>query len=200
MTDLGPWEPASIAETAALFRGCGVPWWVAGGYAIELAAGRPLRAHGDIDVLVLRRDQLTVQRVLAGWDWQAADPPGQLRPWQPEERLPPDVHDIWCRPGPGRPWRIQVMLDESEGSAWVSRHDARVRRPVASLGRVTADGVPYLVPEVQLFYKAHAARPKDEADLAAILPLLSSAQRQWLGTALALAYGPAHPWRARLRG
>lgn len=47
MTDPGPWEPASVAETAALFRGCGVPWWVAGGHAIELACGpaHPWRAR-----------------------------------------------------------------------------------------------------------------------------------------------------------
>jgi hypothetical protein len=89
VTPWGVWDPAGPAEVAALFRDAGAPWWIAGGYAIELAVGRPVRAHGDIDVLVLRRDQLMVQRALAGWDWQAADPPGTLRPWRPGEQ-PPD--------------------------------------------------------------------------------------------------------------
>jgi hypothetical protein len=198
LTPWGVWEPASPAEVAQLFAGCGAPWWIAGGYAIELAAGKVVRQHGDIDVLLLRRDQLAVQRALPGWEWMAADPPGRLRRWQPAEQLPASVHDIWCRPGPGEPWRIQVMLDASSGAEWVSRRDQRVRRPIASLGRMTADGIPYLAPEIQLFYKARAPRPKDQADLAAVLPVLDSAQRRWLTEALRLGYGPSHPWLSRL--
>jgi hypothetical protein len=198
LTPWGPWEPVSPAEAAQFFRGCRAPWWIAGGYAIELAAGRPLREHEDVDVLLLRRDQVVIQQLLPGWEWHAADPPGTLRPWRPGEQLPAGVHDIWCRPGPDEPWRIQFMLDESAGEDWVSRRDQRIRRPIASLGCRTADGIPYLVPEIQLFYKARGRRPKDEADFAAIAPLLSSAQRQWLSDALSLAYGPGHPWQARL--
>jgi hypothetical protein len=195
---LGRWEPAGLAEIASLFSTSGVPWWIAGGYAIELAVARPVRDHADVDVLVLRRDQLAVQRALPGWDWQAADPPGQLRPWWPGEVLPPGVGDLWCRPGPGDPWRIEIVLDESDGADWVSRRDARVRRPVASLGAVTAEGVPYLAPEIALFYKANVLRPKDETDFAAARPLLTSGQRAWLRDAIGLTYGPEHPWRARL--
>jgi hypothetical protein len=200
LTPWGPWEPLSPTEAAQFFRDGQAPWWIAGGYAIELAAGRSLREHEDVDVLLLRRDQLAIQRALPGWQWHAADPPGTLRPWRPGEQLPAGVHDIWCRPGPDEPWRIQFMLDESAGEDWVSRRDQRIRRPIASLGASTADGIPYLVPEIQLFYKARGRRPKDEADFAAIAPVLSSAQRRWLSDALSLAYGPEHPWRARLAG
>lgn len=198
LTRWGPWEPASPSEVAEIFSGCLARWWIAGGYAIELAARRPVREHGDIDVMLLRRDQFAVQRVLPGWQWHMADPPGNLRPWQPAEQLPVGVHDIWCRPGPGQPWRIQVMLDESSGGDWVSRRDERIRRPITSLGSVTADGIPYLAPEIQLFYKAKAPRPKDETDFAAALPMLTGPQRRWLSDALTLVSGPGHPWRARL--
>lgn len=175
-----PWDPLTPAEVARLFAGAEVPWWIAGGYAIELAAGRPLREHGDIDVLLLRRDQLAAQLVLAGWEWWAADPPGSLRPWLPGEILPPGVHDIWCRQSAADPWRLQLMLDESDGDDWVSRRDPRVRRGLAEITRRTADGIPYLAPEVQLFYKAEAPREKDLADFDAALPLLSAEQRAWL--------------------
>jgi hypothetical protein len=47
-----------------------------------------------------RPDQLQVQRALHGWEWQAADPPGTLRPWRPGEYLRAGIHDIWCRPRP----------------------------------------------------------------------------------------------------
>ncbi|MEV0262558.1 amino acid transporter [Streptomyces sp. NPDC050617] len=219
-TPWGRWEPAPLPEVAALFSAGtaslagtagpagvagssrpvrGAPWWIAGGYAVELAVGRAFRDHGDIDVLLLRRDQLAAQRALPGWQWWAADPPGALRPWAAGEILPDHVHDIWCRPGPAEPWRIQVMLDESDGTGteWISHRDSRVRRPVEALGALTPESVPYLAPEVQLYYKARDPRPKDEEDFAAALPVLSPGARRWLVAALDRTYG-RHPWSRRV--
>ncbi len=195
---LGAWEPAPLAEVVALFSGSSTPWWIAGGHAIELAAGRHIRDHADIDVLVLRRDQLTVQKLLAGWQWFAADPPGSLREWEPAEILPEGVHDIWCRPTQESPWRIQVMLDEAAGNDWISRRDPRIRRPISSLGCTTEDGIPYLAAEVQLFYKAKNPRAKDTFDFEAVLPALTAAQRTWLHAAIRECYGEAHAWRQHL--
>ncbi|WP_440102113.1 nucleotidyltransferase domain-containing protein [Streptosporangium sp. H16] len=55
-TPWGPWEPAPLAEVVELFRGLGTPWWIAGGYAIELEVGHAYREHADIDVDLLRHD------------------------------------------------------------------------------------------------------------------------------------------------
>ncbi|WP_030285892.1 nucleotidyltransferase domain-containing protein [Streptomyces catenulae] len=194
------WDPAPPAEAAAAFDGHGCRWWVAGGIAIERAVGRRFRDHADLDVLLLRRDQLVVQRALPDWEWWAADPPGRLRPWRPGEVLPAAVHDIWCRPGPRAPWRLQVMLDESRGEEWTSRRDPGVRRPLDALTGAppSADGIPFLTPEVQLYYKAQAPRPKDETDFRAVLPVLTAPQRRWLAAALTRTYGLPHPWAARL--
>ena len=193
----GPWKPARPCEVAAIFAAMPCPWWIAGGFAIELAVGRPVRDHADIDVLVLRRDHLRVQQALHGWEWWAADPPGTLRPWLPHEQLPTAVHDIWCRPGPAEPWRIQVMIDESSDGAWVSRRNPGIRRPIASIGKTSTAGIPYLAPEIQLFYKAKNLRQKDETDFTAVLPSLTREQRQWLSGAITRTHGD-HPWRDRL--
>jgi hypothetical protein len=193
----GPYEPAHPAEVAGLFSAVPCLWWIAGGYAIELAVGRPVRDHGDIDVMVLRQDQIHVQTALHSWEWWAGDPPGTLRPWRPGEYLRAGVHDVWCRPGPGEPWRLQVMIEESGDGDWVSRRDPGIRRPLAGIGRTSSDGIRYLAPEIQLYYKAKDPRPKDEADFTAVLPFLTREQRQWLGGTLARAFGD-HPWRDRL--
>ena len=76
----GPWEPARPAEAAEIFAAMPCPWWVAGGYAIEMAIGRAVRDHDDVDVLVLSPDQFHVRQALDGWQCWAADPPGTLRP------------------------------------------------------------------------------------------------------------------------
>ncbi|MEU5693583.1 amino acid transporter [Actinosynnema sp. NPDC020468] len=193
----GRWEPLTPARIVSLLAAMPCSWWIAGGYAIELAVGHRVRRHGDIDVMVLRPDQHHLHEALAGWECWAADPPGVLRPWRPGEVLPASVHDIWCRPGPGRPWGVQVMLDETGGGQWVSRRDPGVRRAVATIGRTTPDGIPYLAPEIQLYYKARNTAPKDHTDFLAALPTLSTGQRTWLSHALSRTVGP-HPWHDHL--
>ncbi|MGZ4472804.1 MAG: nucleotidyltransferase domain-containing protein, partial [Nocardioidaceae bacterium] len=116
---LGTWEPLSPSEVARVLSGMPCRWWIAGGWAIDLHLGRQRRAHADVDVLFLRADQLAVQRHLAGWDLQAADPPGSLRPWTEGELLPAGVHDVWCRRSPSSPWCLQLMIDDAEDDVWV---------------------------------------------------------------------------------
>lgn len=198
-TPWGPWDPPPLDGAVRLLAPLRAPWWIAGGYAVELAVGRPFREHADIDVLLLRRDQLEAQRVLSGWEWWAADPPGTLRPWRPGEILPAGVHDIWCRPGADEPWRLQFMLADTDGEDWVFRRDPRVRLPLERLGRLSDGGVPYLAPEVQLLYKSKSRRAKDEQDFEAALPVLDVHGRAWLAETIALAEGADHPWAARLR-
>ena len=193
----GDWKPATPTQVAIAFSTMPCPWWVAGGYAIELAVGRRVRDHGDIDVMMLRHDQLHLHRALQDWECWAADPPGVLRPWRPGEILHPSVHDIWCRPAPDAPWRIQVMFDETYDGHWVSRRDPRVRRPLAEIGEISPDGIPYLAPEIQLFYKAKQPRPKDHTDFLAALPLLTMERRRWLSQALSHSFS-SHPWQQQL--
>ncbi len=195
-----PWHPLTIDAVMDLFRDATFPWWMAGGHAIELAVGHAIRPHDDIDVLLLRRDHVAARALLTEWDCWVADPPGTLRLWPVGEALPDASHDIWCRETPDAPWRLQLMLDESDddGDRWVSRRDRRITRAIADIGSRTDIGVPYLRPEIQLFYKAKGRRPKDEIDLAAALPLLGAAERQWLRDAIGLTSGPEHPWRSEI--
>ena len=196
--DPGRWQPLSPTEVADLFRGVSWPWWIAGGWAIDLHVGHRTREHGDIDVLVLRDDQVAVREALDGWDVHAADPPGSLRPWRPGEVLPPRVHDVWCRRAPDSPWSLQVMIDDARDGLWTYRRDARIARPVAELDGGAAGGDPrVLAAEVQLLQKSRSPRPKDEADLLAVREALTGPQRDWLVQALTVV-APAHPWLDRL--
>lgn len=68
-----PWEPLSVDEVSYQFSGASFPWWIAGGLAIELAVDKTLRIHSDIDVLVLRRDQVQVRELLRYWDCWVAE-------------------------------------------------------------------------------------------------------------------------------
>lgn len=176
------------------------PWCIAGGYAIEHFVGRPLRAHGDIDVFLLRADRGAARAMLGKWDCWAADPPGTLRPWSVDEELPAHVSDVWCRENPAGAWRFQLMLDDGDRRDWRSRRCAEVTKPFVELVTRDDDAIPFLAAEIQLFYKAKAPRPKDDLDFAAALPLMSKSQKSWLRDAIATAYGSGNPWLREIDG
>lgn len=195
----GAWQPWQPQEVARFFSALEIPWWVSGGWALDLFLGRTTRAHEDIDVQFLRRDQQLIRAHFQGWDMQEAGHPGKwpFREWKPGTALNPDIHDVWCRPSAAAPWAIQLMVADHRADQWVCRRDARICRPLITIGQRTDAGISYLAPEIQLLYKAKGLRPKDEADFATTLPFLDGARRQWLAQALALVH-PGHPWLLQL--
>jgi len=195
---LGVWQPWSPYAVARLLVRLAAPWWIAGGWALDLFLGRQTRAHADIDVQILRRDQHAVRALFGPWDMQAALPPPRdeawpFRPWHLDDVLDEAIHDVWCRPTPTHPWAIQLMLADTRDEAWLFRRAPTIARSLATVGCVSADGIPYLAPEIQLLYKAKGRRPKDEADFMHILPALDWERRQWLRNALSTTH-PQHPW------
>jgi hypothetical protein len=188
------WRPLTPDAVAGLFADAAFPWWIAGGIALELAVGREVRNHSDIDVLILRPHHLDARRLLANWDCWVADPSGSLRPWSVDTKLEGRVHDVWCREERNGDWRLQLMLDETDGDVWISRRDGAIQAPMRSLTRMTAGGIPYLAPHVQLYYKAKGLREKDEIDFKAVMEAGVAMDREWLRHAIAHSYGTEHPW------
>jgi hypothetical protein len=200
----GRWQPWSPQEVAAFFAPFQGSWWVSGGWAIDLFLGRQTRGHDDIDVQVLRRDHQMVRGLFGAWDMQAALPPPRdeswpFRPWRLDELLDPAVHDIWCRPAETQPWAIQLMIADTRDGMWVFRRSPAITRPLDVVGCVSAEGIPYLAPEIQLLYKAKGLRPKDQADFEQALPALDQERREWLRDALSAVH-PHHPWLTQLTG
>jgi len=194
------WSPLSVAEVARALRSIPIPWWIAGGTALDLYLGRTTRHHEDIDVLILRRDQLLAQRHLPDWQLfrtQAPDPP-HLAPWMPGVFLEPPINSVWVRSEDDGPWRFEIMLIETEGEEWVYRRLRSIRGPIADLGLETEDGIPYLRPEIQLLYKSGTGRQKDADDLASVLPHLGQQRASWLLECLQSQYPQGHDWLAKV--
>ena len=187
-----PWQPLSIEEVATVLGGVPVRWWIAGGHAIDLFIGSSTRHHQDVDVAVLRPDQLTVQAHLDGWDLRVAHD-GRLTRWAPGQLLGTHEHGIWARRNPASPWRFELLVDDVVDGQWVYRRNPTVRLPLDQLGRITTTGVPYLRPQVVLLYKAKQPRAPDEHDAALTIPRLSWLERAWLAAAIAKET-PNHHW------
>jgi hypothetical protein len=188
------WEPLSLEEVVALFSGASFSWGFAGGYAIELFAEKTIRAHSDIDVLILRPEQLAAQKHLSDWQLYWATRPG-LKLWDKGFYIPKGYHDIWCRRHAKAPWQLQIMLMEVEDDSWVFRRNPDIRGPLKEMFLKNQEGIPFLRPEIQLLYKAKTElRVKDQIDFDASLPLLNESAKSWLLSCLKLQFPQGHIW------
>jgi hypothetical protein len=170
------------------------PWFVAGGWALDLFAGKQSREHKDIDLAIWREDQHELRMFLGQWSlFKAVD--GHLVPWAHDETLEKPIHEVHAHLGERR---LEFLLNEQQNGMWLYRRDLAVSLPQESLGRVSGQGVPYLAPEVVLLYKAKAPRKVDELDFTNTQPRLDPEAARWLAGAIAVCY-PGHPWLARLQ-
>ncbi len=191
------WGPLSVNDVVERFAPFEIDWWVAGGLAIDLFLGWESRPHDDLDLEMFRCDSERLFDVFAGWDLHTVAERA-VEPWERGTEPEPDVFAVWGRAGPNVPWSVEIMLADGDGAEWRYRRNNTVTMPRDQLTAITADGVRYGVPEVQLLYKASKARQKDDVDLVRVLHLMSQRQIGWLVGALSVI-DPGHPWVAVLR-
>lgn len=189
---LGAWQSVHPAQCAEWFSALTVPWWVAGGWALDLYAGAQSRPHGDLDVGVLRRDVREVLAALSSWQVFEVRA-GALTRLSAGAEPGTEVNSLWCRPLGAPLWMMQLLLDESADDSWVFRRQPDIRLPLAMAVRRNSAGLPFLSPEIQLLYKAKDPRPRDQADFDHIAPRLDPGARAWLRDALERVH-PGHAW------
>ncbi|HZP97569.1 MAG TPA: amino acid transporter [Candidatus Limnocylindria bacterium] len=190
------WEPLSPEQVKDRLAGLAVPWWIAGGWALDLFIGRQTRAHDDIEIAAYRDDLDTLRAHLAGWDLFVAER-GSLTPWR-EGPLHDGAHALWARERGRDVWQLEVLVEERRDGRWAYRRDPKIGLRARDVGRVTPEGIPYLRPEIQLLYKSKDPRPSDESDFITVLPHLDPAQRGFLAAAL-WTTSPGHRWLERLK-
>jgi hypothetical protein len=172
------------------------PWWIAGGWAIDLFVGTQTRAHKDLDLGVRRADAARIIAALPAWEFfEVKDGVLSRLALGTEPRAV--VNSLWGRRVGGPHWELELMLDESDGRDWIFRRGPSIRRPLAAALRATPDGTRYLAPEIQLLYKARDLRPEDRSDFEHAAPRLESVAVGWLRDGLARLY-PEHPWLPEL--
>lgn len=181
------------ADAALLFKDLSAWWAVAGGWAIDCFIGSETRTHADLDIAVLRRDVHQISEHLIGWDLHVVASPGRLQEWD-GSLIDHSHNQLWCRSSPTQPWAFELLFNDSEGGEWLFRRNHTIRKPLDAITGWTSQGIPYLIPEIVLLFKAKAPSANDEADLQSCLPLIPDSGRAWLREAIELTYGAEHPW------
>jgi hypothetical protein len=196
MTQEHQWLSAEPEQVRHWLRALAARWWIAGGWAIDLALERVTRAHEDVDVGILRRDVPALRASLSDWQFFAARG-GQLTELGHDESPSIDAHSVWCRPRGSVLWHLEVLLEMGDGVEWIYRRNPEIHRLWMDVLARSACGLPFLKPEVQLLYKSKHPRERDDEDLAVTLPALSYSARQWLRSAIAASH-PNENWLAAL--
>ena len=192
--DTNNWQALDPIEIQKLFKSLEIPWWIAGGWAIDLFIGRKTREHLDTDVLILRKDQLIIQEFLKDWKLYKTTKQG-LKPWEKGEYLEIGVNSIWCKRESNSPWILQIMFLDADSKDWIYRRVSTIRRELSTIERKTDAGIPYLAPEIQLLFKAKKETiSKDQSDFINVLPLLQVKELQWLLDALHIQFPQGHNW------
>jgi hypothetical protein len=186
-----PWNPERVAERLAALR---CPWYVAGGWAIDLFLGEQTREHEDVEIAMPASGFDEARAALPDHDFDVI---GSGRRWPVDDPAFDVMHQTWARDRVTGIYHLDVFREPHDGDVWTCRRDATVRRPYAEIVERTTSGVPFLAPEIVLLFKAKHVRPKDEADLDATLPRLDERRTGWLRAALDQVH-PSHPWRDRL--
>jgi len=193
----------SVADAAGFMGDFSHPWWIAGGWAIDLFVGRVTREHGDIEIGSFWDTQLDLRRK---FDYAECEyvRDGVWYEWQKDKELDVGIFQVralnYDFPYDGE---IQFFFDgHTLNDHWVFRRRSSITLPADQVTMPCAPAtglaaVRFLAPEIQLLYKAKYATAKQEHDFSVAVPLIAPARRAWLKGALAEAY-PGHAWIARL--
>jgi hypothetical protein len=200
--------PEPVTPVADLMSTYRPRWSLCGGWAVDAWLGRQTRDHGDVDIAVFIQDQRALFDHLAGWQLIAHDPnvPGDTsEPWDGRRLdLPGHIH---CRldAGEGLPDRLDaasqqgfsldIQFADRSGDDWILSRQPRISLPLRNGVQQSPWGLPTVVPEVLLFFKALELRRRDKLDFLALLPHLTQEQHDWLRSAISLV---GHPWLSQL--
>jgi hypothetical protein len=189
-----PWDAWSPFEVTQRLSGVDAPWCVAAGWALDLFRGAPSRAHEDLEIAVPVGRFDVIRAALADFDVEVV---GSGHRWPLDSTAFEVMTQTWVREPDSGVYRLDIFREPHDGETWICRRDESIRLPYDQIILTSPDGVPYLVPEIVLLFKAKHSRPKDQKDFSGVLPLLSAERRAWLTAALTRVH-PGHPWIAAL--
>jgi len=173
-----------IRQGNDLFKNCGFPYYVCGGFALELFAGKTLRQHSDLDISVFHENKRDVVALLQKDNWSVYKrvfEPGSMGGLTPiADKNDSKLDDIWVIWGikPGSHLTPKLREGETALYDFVVLNDFQtdfnfievvldtqhekgfVYRKNENIARemdkaiLFNDGVPYMAPELVLFLKS----------------------------------------------
>ena len=166
---------------------------MAAGWAIDLYLGERTRDHDDIEISTTAGSFGEIADALTDYEWDVI---GDGRVWRFPDALA-SHHQTWLRDPDTGDYLLDVFREPHEGRRWICRRDRGIVLDVDELFESTEDGIPYVIPEVVVLFKARHTRPKDVADFEHVVKTLPAVRRQRLAGWLR-RIEPGHEWISAL--
>ena len=218
-----------VTEANELFKNCGFPYYVCGGFALELFLGKAMRSHSDLDISIFEENRKDAVEFLlaAGWKvYQRSQYQKQI--FDANDPLVLECRNIWAiKPGSqiivvpidgeenlydfeilGQQTEfnfIEMVVDAKDEHNFLLGKDRNVSRAMDKAILFNGD-IPYMAPELVLFLKSHPTylthewhKEKTPGDFEALIPALPDESREWLMKALEAAYPEGNHWLEQLK-
>ncbi len=161
------------------------PWFIAGGWAVDLYLKRQTRRHKDIEIIIFRCDQLVIREYLKDWKFTKVVPlTGKCEPWEQGEWLNLPIHEIHVQCPDEKLPELEILLNECSAEFWKFRRMPEIQRPLTKVGQYTENGIPFLNPEIVLLFKAKNPNSLDEKDFSNVIEVIEKEPRDWLRQAI----------------
>jgi hypothetical protein len=216
-----------ISNAHSLLANNGFDWYVCGGVAIDVYLGKQTRIHKDLDIAVFREDRNSIIALMLATGWRVFEACGggvihelfdKQQPFEKRNLFCFTSNENRCRLEPLGNDRYKFSLEKKEQKGFTYIEflfnqrddknfylpgDANLKRELNKALLKSNEGVPYLAPEIVLFYKSSYLEYSPDTfdhyhDFDLTLPFLDEEQKQWLRDALEKEFANEHVWLQRL--
>ncbi len=159
----------------------GFPWFIVGGWAIDLFIGEETRVHDDLEIGIYRKNQMHLYRYFESSKKYFINNKSKIgkhekKEWN-KEYLQLPIHEIYVE---YKGMELEVLLNERDEDNWVYRRDKEIKLDDRKAILFTEKRIPYLCPEAVLLYKTKELREKDCEDIANASRKMNLTQVKWL--------------------
>lgn len=171
-------EPCS--KVKSIMDKFGYPWFIAGGWAIDLFLNRETRIHENIEIGIYRKHQMKLYRYFGKNKKYYMNNKSRIgkhekHEWN-KEYLQLPIHELYVEYAG---MEIKLLLNEKDENSWVYRRNKEIKLDEKKVILLTGKGIPYLCPEVVLLYKTKEMRDKDRDDILNASGKMSESQIKW---------------------
>jgi hypothetical protein len=158
----------------------GYPWFIVGGWAIDLFLEKETRTHEHIEIGIYREQQMQLFRYLGKYKKYYNDNRSRIGKYEKKEwkkeylRLP--IHELYIE---YEGFEIEILLNDKDDAEWIYGRNCKIKHEMNNLVRYTDSRVPYLCPEIVLLCKTEGMRKKDKDDISNALEKMSESEKKW---------------------
>lgn len=171
------------------------PWFISGGWVVDIALGRVTREHDDLDICIYREDAKEALQYFEDWEIKVAVP-GENRLVDYEQfsdlSLPRYCLHLFREKD-----FIEILLTEREGDEVLFRKNKNISMRINDFSLKDCDGRPFVNPVWQLLFKSLNPRDKDNEDFINYLPIINDQQKLWLTSGIRILK-PDSEWLTEL--